>query len=176
MNRQSDVRSVNFTDLQSENGASHVFNAIYKRDTLTVLKNAYADVRKPGNYRRGARESFNSYKSRSASQMTKLDSHSKHLQLPESSTAIMVIDIAATDENFRISISPSAAIDCSSSSARSTGECSVPNSLEISNVKQLLRSYGDAKGVNNLAVKAERSVQTMDVSVRIAAVVVVWIS
>ena len=103
------VRSIAAEDLQSDMGVQHVVNAIYKRDTLTVLNDVYVDFNNLVSAKRGQTESFRNYDMRFAALVSKFNAHGSSLQLPESITAFMLMSSGNIDDSNRVSIMASAA-------------------------------------------------------------------
>lgn len=107
------VRSLDWSLIQSEEGAEHIVRAIHKSDPLTLLSDIFGDFNRLIVARRGESESFKGFEGRFAALVSKFNSHSVNTSLPESLTAFLLLFCARVDDTQRISILSAASKDLS---------------------------------------------------------------
>ena len=90
--------------LLGENGVQLILNAIYQRDALTVVSEAFKAFNQLWNTRFGATESMKNFESRISAQVAKFNSISATTKLPECITALMLLANSAIDDNQRVSV------------------------------------------------------------------------
>lgn len=105
------MQSIPTDMLQSDDGAKHIANSIYKRDSLTGLSTLYTDFNNLVSYVHGSNVSFKNYETRFAALISKFNGHGASLNLPESITAFMIMSSADINDSHCVSILAAAAKD-----------------------------------------------------------------
>ena len=90
--------------IQSQDGPSAIVNAVYKRDTLSVVSNLYQNFMTLLTTRRGDAESFRNFESRFNANVTKFNAASEATKLPEAITAFMLLSNSNIDNTQRVSV------------------------------------------------------------------------
>ena len=100
-------KEILFNKITSEDGVDKICKALYKKDALTIVSNAYSDFQNLVSTKRGNNESFRNFESRFTASIAKMKSHSSNALL-ESLTDFMLLSNSNNDANQRISILASA--------------------------------------------------------------------
>ena len=97
------------TELSSEDGVSKIVNAIYQRDGLSVVSEAYRVFNDLLDTKRGNNESMKGFELRFAASVAKFNAISESTKLAECLTALMLISNAHISDSQRVSVLAAAA-------------------------------------------------------------------
>ena len=90
--------------LKSANGVKLIVNAVYQRDALSVISEAYEGFNSLLTTRRSNTESLKSFELRFSAAVTKFNSLSTTTKLPQCITALMLLSNANVDQTSRVSV------------------------------------------------------------------------
>ena len=96
-------------ELLGDDGVKKITEAIYQRDALSVVSEAFRAFNLLWNTRRSNTESMKNFESRFSAQVAKFNSISDTTKLPECITALMLLSNSAIDDTQRISVMAAAA-------------------------------------------------------------------
>ncbi len=85
-------------------GVNRIVNAIYKRDALSVVSEAYKSFNQLWNTKRTDTESMKSFEQRFAACVSKFNAISETTRLPECLTALMLLSNAVVEDSQRVSV------------------------------------------------------------------------
>lgn len=95
--------------LQSPEGVSAIISAVYRRDRLVVVSNVYQLFQDMLSTKRGTSESFQNFESRFEAKVSKFNSQSENLKLPEALVTFVLLANCNLDGSQRVSILAAAA-------------------------------------------------------------------
>lgn len=112
------------TDAQlvGEESVALIVGAIYKRDALSVVSEAYKTFNLLLNTRRGNSENMKKFESRFSAQVAKFNSISNTTKLPDCLTALMLLSNASIDDAQRVSILAAASLSDENLGAQSSND------------------------------------------------------
>lgn len=119
--------------LRSDYGVTMVVNAVYQRDALSVVSEAYEGFNALLTTRRAGSESLKAFELRFSAAVTKFNSLSETTKLPQCITALMLLSHANIEQSARVSVLAAAAPSTADFDDNSTND----DFLEAVTYKQL---------------------------------------
>lgn len=132
--------------LRSADGVNLIVNAVYRRDFMSVISEAFDDFSTLLNTRRGQTESLKSFETRFSAAVSKFNSFSSTTKLPQCITALLLLNNAGIEHSQRVSALSAAAPNGASFTAQSTND-------EFLSVV----TYNQVSGIVKQCEKANRS-------------------
>ena len=149
-------KHIPFNEIASADGVDKVYRTLHKKDSLTVVSNAYSDFQNLLLTKRGHNENFQNFESRFAAAIAKMKSN-RSRTLPESLTLSMLLSNSNIDANQRILILSAATSHSNNSKATTTNE-DLMDSVKCDATASILRQCDPNKDCSSGTLLANSSI------------------